>query len=798
MDAVYWDQQIKRDVKTYTSVVLGTFELVLPSKKTVDKVGYENTLNEDGPINGMAVAREDGVRLRCAGSDLDTAAEVRDCMKVGTHIYVLIYEDDNIGTLVNQSPIQCPFPDFHKAVLRDLRMLATVPSGQALLASLEANGGDDAKVVIRFRDGFSNDNGSKVDFRVTQPGSLTTVRGLTPTFTAGAAVGEALVGYNPMFFGVPKIKGLTDNDDCVKQGKWGAPEQKTPDVTLFHELIHADDALRGIFEPENPKISCNGVNVKLSELRAVGLAEFGEEIEFGNAMKIYSENRYRKERGFVLRDYYSDANEARGPITITPRMQDLLAYLDPAFMVMGQYLNPSVMTVEAFKKSSKHKGSRNKVVAVDNELRDYNLNTAHDPDPLVRVRGLIKVLKVCHEYKAKAKAKRNVADLIVAAGNQVRAITAAMVQAMPNPPTENYYQTLRALSGILDESVYTVLGPGPRPPFAETDGEDARRALSGALSTLYINAGGKLADMQRLSLPNQPIDDDTQLSANSVQALIQADGQMLTAMIATAPTVTGLVINEMLAVAGQANVDLVDTRVGSAAGPSDTGHFVKWGQWCPDDIRLATYIHELTHVSTHRSYNNTPVMFSFASGKSAEEIRQIERDRTVIVRELMALVTEEDFNGYQRHWLVEELGQHKGKLPYAIDDGSMLVRGALSPARPLDPLTGQPNGPKPPDDPEYTRVYSGLVPISQVLWEFDTVVNQCLIYMHMWQIPLDNDLYARLRDVAQDLYDARALARAPVVNPGPQQPLLAQDDSALPRDDVSFFAVNPQDRRQTV
>ena len=66
------------------------------------------------------------------------------------------------------------------------------------------------------------------------------------------------------------------------------------------------------------------------------------------------------------------------------------------------------------------------------------------------------------------------------------------------------------------------------------------------------------------------------------------------------------------------------------------------------------------------------------------------------------------------------------------------------------------------------------------------------------QIPLDNDLYARLRDVAQDLYDARALARAPVVNPGPQQPLLAQDDSALPRDDVSFFAVNPQDRRQTV
>jgi hypothetical protein len=49
--------------------------------------------------------------------------------------------------------------------------------------------------------------------------------------------------------------------------------------------------------------------------------------------------------------------------------------------------------------------------------------------------------------------------------------------------------------------------------------------------------------------------------------------------------------------------------------------------------------------------------------------------------------------------------------------------------------------------------------INNSLIEFDTVINQMMIYMHLWEIPQDDAFYAKLTEIAQEAYDYRAAAR---------------------------------------
>ncbi len=812
MDAVWWDKRIETAVGDYVVSIglprTGRYSLILPSGSDIDGVGYENTLTEDGPINGMALQRVQK-QVRC-GSNSTSAPENRWCMQVGRRIFILIYEGGLVGnSVLAPTNHQCPFPNFHMAVLRDLRQMAETASGRALLTSIDNSRARDSIIVIRFSDGFSTDQLSKVDWRGPsgrdpKPGSLTATPaahpGQPPTFTVGGPPAEALVRYNPMFFGLPKTKGVTDRDDPLKKGQWGTPQQKPPDVTLFHELIHADDGLRGIFPAEATVVRRNGVEQKLSEIRCVGLDEFGEEVDYGRPVTIYSENTYRKERGFVIRTYYTQPAETRGPGEMTEEKRNLLTYLDPGFLTCGVFVNPGLMTLSRFQRDTYNLGTRNKINEVEAVLRDYNENYG-SAEPLERIKKLIQVIGVCHAYKRKPAAKRNVATLIEAAGAMIRQIVQAMINAMPHPPDETYFRTLRTAAGLLEGGMYNVTGPGPQPPYGDTDGEDGRRALSAAYDLLYRTGGGKLPSMQRPEVVlRTPPDENDLLSVTRVTALQREDVNALNAMCMDfqIPTVTISVIDEMLDVAGKPDVVRSDSRSGSSAGPTPTGHFVKWPQWNADDIRLATFIHELTHISTHRSFDNTPVMFSFALGKTAGEIREIQESRIRTIREMMDMVVDEAFNGHQRHWLTEVTGQHKGKLAYAISDGTAQVANTLAPGPPLDPMTGMASGPRPAPHAQWTALWSTIAPVSQVLWEYDTVINQCLIYMHMWKIPIDNALYVRLRTVGQELYDARSAARAQQVQ-AQAPPVVVQQQAPPPRQDVNFFQPPVQrPRAQTV
>lgn len=56
------------------------------------------------------------------------------------------------------------------------------------------------------------------------------------------------------------------------------------------------------------------------------------------------------------------------------------------------------------------------------------------------------------------------------------------------------------------------------------------------------------------------------------------------------------------------------------------------------------------------------------------------------------------------------------------------------------------------------------IPNNSVLVEYDSVLNQMLIYMHIWQIPENNPFYKKLREYATGAYEERAAA-PPRANP---------------------------------
>lgn len=47
------------------------------------------------------------------------------------------------------------------------------------------------------------------------------------------------------------------------------------------------------------------------------------------------------------------------------------------------------------------------------------------------------------------------------------------------------------------------------------------------------------------------------------------------------------------------------------------------------------------------------------------------------------------------------------------------------------------------------------IPGNSVLVEYDSVLNQMLIYMHIWQIPENDPFYKKLREFAEEAYQDR-------------------------------------------
>ena len=202
---------------------------------------------------------------------------------------------------------------FAAHVLADLQQIRSLPSGRCLLTSLESYGAaHGCKLWIDFVHNlcppFTSQTSIQrpVEMQFEGMGEIAIephVRA-RPSTNIGVAI-----SYNPLQFGIPMSVSKPLKEDYTKDPAykdWGAPSQKPPDVTLFHEMVHADDYFRGVFCERGIQRGKETGLVKIADLRAVGLDRFADR-------KTYSENSYRAEREVKTRAYYKSPKELANP-----------------------------------------------------------------------------------------------------------------------------------------------------------------------------------------------------------------------------------------------------------------------------------------------------------------------------------------------------------------------------------------------------------------------------------------------------------------------------------------------------
>jgi len=164
--------------------------------------------------------------------------------------------------------------------------------------------------------------------------------------------------------------------------------------------------------------------------------------------------------------------------------------------------------------------------------------------------------------------------------------------------------------------------------------------------------------------------------------------------------------------------------------------------------RGGSLLHELTHVASGEEIGHAPLFVVFPKGKQntpdgRKELKQLALSRKASVDKLKALGEgSSSLQPGQRKLLV-------GKLGYAANPqlGEYVARfrqqlgGDASPEYKSMKLLAE--------DPE-------IIGISSTLVEYDSVMNQVVLWYHDWGVPLDEPSYAFARDLATEARAYRA------------------------------------------
>ncbi|WP_345144606.1 hypothetical protein [Dactylosporangium darangshiense] len=159
---------------------------------------------------------------------------------------------------------------------------------------------------------------------------------------------------------------------------------------------------------------------------------------------------------------------------------------------------------------------------------------------------------------------------------------------------------------------------------------------------------------------------------------------------------------------------------------------------------LGHLAHELTHAAAHRAYRNTPAMLLFDRRATPERVSAIANARIATLRRLDHLLAahQDAFTAVQHVMLRSRLDY--GSRPLQVDR----YAANLLAAKRIDQATRN-----------QMRVWDQAAgENSGVLVEYDTVLHQILVYLHVWRIPQKNPFYQSAIDAAQDAFHARETA----------------------------------------
>lgn len=158
---------------------------------------------------------------------------------------------------------------------------------------------------------------------------------------------------------------------------------------------------------------------------------------------------------------------------------------------------------------------------------------------------------------------------------------------------------------------------------------------------------------------------------------------------------------------------------------------------------LGSLLHELTHVSISESYNNTPIMLSVLYSATDKQWKQLCKKRNKTINNIKRLIQKSD-----RTAAIASLGSWcTSKLDYAIGpkigDYINLLRQ----------MTAFPT--------QYARI-KGLYDNQEIgseLVEYDTTVNQSLLWCHIFGLSEKSSVFKALLEAAEEAYLHRASAR---------------------------------------
>lgn len=169
--------------------------------------------------------------------------------------------------------------------------------------------------------------------------------------------------------------------------------------------------------------------------------------------------------------------------------------------------------------------------------------------------------------------------------------------------------------------------------------------------------------------------------------------------------------------------------------------------------RLGSLAHELTHVSISKTFDNTALFLDFAKDATKDAILELSWKRTVQLRKLEGLIDTNIFTERQVSLLKE-------KIQYPTKS----IGGYLESFKTAKKIA----------DSTYYKLLSFVkLGLNNTVIEFETVINQMLLYVYLWETDTKNPFYIRLAELAQEAYDYRASARPVTPSAGPSPPASA-------------------------